>query len=207
MVSTKKLTGQYKKPKKGGKPWRIGAFAVQPLPAHSDPFPAYKEIHLFKILLLSLLVVAAYGYAELYQWTDGNNVKHFSHTPPVKETGAIRQMEEYAGEEKEDVDVLQQAIDLFKTDTVQIVTAQDQKKKSSPAVVLFTTPTCGYCHRAKAYFNQHGIRFTEYDVSRSKKARQAFEALNGRGVPLIVIGDQRIAGFNKSAINRALGLP
>jgi hypothetical protein len=30
--------------------------------------------------------------------------------------------------------------------------------------------------------------------------------MNGRGVPSIVIGDQRIPGFNNAAINRALGL-
>ena len=72
---------------------------------------------------------------------------------------------------------------------------------------LYTTPTCGYCHRAKAYFKQKGIRFTELDVTKSPKARKQFKALNGRGVPLIVIGDQRISGFNKTAINQALGLP
>jgi glutaredoxin len=72
---------------------------------------------------------------------------------------------------------------------------------------MYTTPTCGNCHRAKACFNQHGIRFTELDVTRSEKTRRQFKAMNGRGVPLIAIGDQRITGFNKAAINRALGLP
>jgi len=72
---------------------------------------------------------------------------------------------------------------------------------------MYTTPSCGYCHRAKAYFNQHGIRFSERDVTRSSQAQRQFKALNGRGVPLIIIGDQRIPGFNKAAIDRALGLP
>jgi len=104
-------------------------------------------------------------------------------------------------------DWMKKLLDLYNTEPSQDTTAQIRKKKVSPDVAVYTTPTCGYCHRAKAYFNEHGIRFTEHDITRSKQARQAFEALNGRGEPLIVIGDQRIAGFNKSAIDTALGLP
>lgn len=162
---------------------------------------------MFRVLLLSLLLAASSVYAGLYQWTDENGVKHFSNTPPVQATDTVRQMEEYVGEEKTNVDILQKTLDLYKADTVPDDTEQEQKKKNSPAVVMYTTPTCGYCQRAKAYFNQHGIRFTELDVTRSEKALSQFKALNGRGVPMIVIGDQRIPGFNKAAINQALGLP
>ena len=72
---------------------------------------------------------------------------------------------------------------------------------------LYTTPTCGYCHRAKAYFKQNGIRFTELDVTKSPKARKQFKALNGRGVPLIVIGDQRISDSTKRPSIRPLACP
>lgn len=161
---------------------------------------------MFKFVVIIFLLLPSVGSAGLYQWTDANGVKHFSNTPPESNTATMRQLDEYVGDDNKDDDRLQKTIDVFKADTVQDDTDREQKK-DNPAVIIYTTPTCGYCHRAKAYFNQHGIRFTEHDVTASKQARKAFEALNGRGVPLIVIGDQRIAGFNKSAINRALGLP
>ncbi|WP_319409179.1 glutaredoxin family protein [uncultured Desulfosarcina sp.] len=161
---------------------------------------------MFRFVVIILLLWPAFVSADLYQWTDGNGVKHFSNTPPENNTETMRQMEEYVGGDNKDVDRRKRTIDVFQTDTVQDGTDREQKK-DDPAVVIYTTPTCGYCHQAKAYFNQHGIRFTEYDVTASTQARKAFEALNGRGVPLILIGDQRIPGFNKSAINRALGMP
>lgn len=157
--------------------------------------------------MMLLLLMPAYGYADLYQWTDENGVKHFSNTPPAIDADSVRQMEEVVGDDNPDTNYLQEAIDLFKTGNGQEAAAPATKAKRTPKVVMYTTPTCGYCHRAKAYFNQKGIRYTEYDVTKSKKAHKQFKALNGRGVPLIVIGDQRIAGFNKTAINRALGLP
>lgn len=162
---------------------------------------------MLRILLLILLLIPSIGYADLYQWTDTNGVKHYSNTPPESDTGGTRQMEEYVAEENTVTNYLQEAIDLFKSTGSQDITEPEKPIQRKPKVVMYTTPSCGYCHRAKAYFNQHGIRFTELDVTKSKKAKKQFKALNGRGVPLIVIGGQRIAGFNKSAINHALGLP
>lgn len=161
---------------------------------------------MFRVFFIIMLALPSIVCADLYQWTDENGVKHFSNTPPAGNTENMRQMKEYDGGGRQDVDRLQKTIDLYNSDPTQDTTDRIQNKKVSPTVVMYTTPTCGYCHRAKAYFNEHGIRFTEHDITRSKQARKAFNTLNGRGVPLIVIGDQRIAGFNPSAINRALGL-
>ena len=162
---------------------------------------------MLRVLIMILLLMPAYGYADLYQWTDENGVKHFSNTPPALDADSVRQMEEVVGDDSSDTNYLQEAIDLFKSGNGQETAVPASKNKRNPKVVMYTTPTCGYCHRAKSYFNQKGIRFTEYDVTKSPKARKQFKALNGRGVPLIVIGDQRISGFNKAAINQALGLP
>ncbi len=161
---------------------------------------------MLRVLMMIVLLMPAVGYAELYQWTDENGVKHFSNTPPPTNVGSVREMEELEGVDNPDSDYLQDAIDLFNNGNDQQAAVPARKSIGAPKVVMYTTPTCGYCHRAKAYFNQKGIRFTEYDVTKSATARNAFKALNGRGVPLIVIGDQRIPGFNKAAINRALGL-
>jgi len=160
-----------------------------------------------RIILLIVLLVPSLCCADLYQWTDENGVKHFSNTPPGEPAGSVQQMEEVEGGEAPETGILQQTLDLFKAGAAQESSAPQPKPRRQPKVVMYTTPSCGYCHRAKAYFNQHGIRFSERDVTRSSQAQRQFKALNGRGVPLIIIGDQRIPGFNKAAIDRALGLP
>ena len=78
---------------------------------------------------------------------------------------------------------------------------------AQPKVVLFTTPTCSYCRMAKAYFNQHRVRFTEIDVSRDQRAATDMVRRTGQsGVPVILIGNRPIVGFDKPQINKLLGL-
>ena len=161
---------------------------------------------MFRVFFIIMLMLPSIVCADLYQWTDENGVKHFSNTSPGGNTENMRQIKAYDDDGRKNVDRLQKTIDLYNNDPTQDTTNRIKNKNVSPTVVMYTTPTCGYCHRAKAYFSEHDIRFTEHDIGRSKQARRAFNALNGRGVPLIVIGDQQITGFNPSAINRALGL-
>ena len=159
---------------------------------------------MLRVVLIIMLMLPLSSQAELYQWTDENGVKHFSNTPPANDSGMIRKMEEIVSEDKAPTNRLQEALEMYRQSDNQATVNQQQPYRRNQRVVMYTTPTCGYCHRAKAYFNQKGVRFTEYDITKSKKARSQFNALNGRGVPLIVIGDQPIFGFNKAAINRAL---
>ena len=159
------------------------------------------------MILLIVLFMPSVCCADLYRWTDANGVQHFSNTPPAEAAGSVRQMKEVTGSEAQDADILQKTIDLFESGAAAEPAARKPKARPTPQVVMYTTPTCGYCHRAKAYFNQRGIPFTELDITQSSKARQQFKALNGRGVPLIIIGDVRVPGFNKAAIDRALDIP
>jgi glutaredoxin len=54
-------------------------------------------------------------------------------------------------------------------------------------VDIYTTPTCGYCHQTKQFFNERGIRYFEYDVSRNHDAAERMMNLTGQtGVPVIV---------------------
>jgi len=73
------------------------------------------------------------------------------------------------------------------------------------SVVLYTTPTCGYCHQLKSYLRQRGVPFTEHDVSRDPRAAAEMVKLSGQqGVPVSVINDQVVVGFNQPVIERLL---
>jgi glutaredoxin 3 len=74
-------------------------------------------------------------------------------------------------------------------------------------VVVFTTPTCTYCRAAKTYLSQNKIRFTEVDVSRDQRAAADMVRRTGQsGVPVILIDNRPVVGFDKQRISRMLGL-
>lgn len=51
-------------------------------------------------------------------------------------------------------------------------------------VKIYTTPTCPDCKRAKAWLNNHGIKFEEIDVSSDPKAlKEMIEKVGKNGVP------------------------
>jgi glutaredoxin-like YruB-family protein len=73
------------------------------------------------------------------------------------------------------------------------------------SVVVYTTPTCGFCRQVKAYLNQRGVPFTEYDVSRDPQAAAEMVRLSGqRGVPVVLIDGQVVVGFNQPLIDQLL---
>jgi len=82
-----------------------------------------------------------------------------------------------------------------------------EKKKRQKSVVLFTSPSCIWCTRAKQYFKKNGIKFKTIDISKDKKAAQDCIRNGCRGVPVILIGgSQWICGFDQAKIEKALGI-
>lgn len=86
-------------------------------------------------------------------------------------------------------------------------TAQDKPKKKKQRVIVFSTPTCTYCNRAKQYFRQQGVRFRDVDVTKdSAAARDMVRRSGQQGVPVIDINGKIIVGFNKPEIDKLLDL-
>ncbi|RLD14654.1 NrdH-redoxin [candidate division KSB1 bacterium] len=78
---------------------------------------------------------------------------------------------------------------------------------SQPKVIIFTTPTCSFCNAAKRYFREKRIKFRDIDVSRDHRAAQDMMRRTGQsGVPVILINNRPIVGFDKPKINRMLGI-
>lgn len=63
------------------------------------------------------------------------------------------------------------------------------------AVVIYSTPWCPYCIRAKRLLNEKGAAFTDIDVSGDPALRQEMIRRSGRStVPQIWIGEQHVGG-------------
>ena len=72
-------------------------------------------------------------------------------------------------------------------------------------LLLFSTPTCSWCRRAKRYFKQHGVSFKEIDIERDADAARDIVRKTGQtGVPVIKIGRRWIVGFDKEQIGKEL---
>jgi glutaredoxin len=54
------------------------------------------------------------------------------------------------------------------------------------------------------YLSQNGVEFTEKNVARNPEAVQELMSMGVRSLPLILIGDKRLSGFNPKAIDEAL---
>ena len=73
------------------------------------------------------------------------------------------------------------------------------------SAVIYTTPTCGFCHQVKAYLNRRGVPFVERDLSRDPHAAAEMVRLSGQqGVPVTVIDGQVVLGANMPQIDQLL---
>ncbi len=76
-----------------------------------------------------------------------------------------------------------------------------------PKVIVFSTPTCSFCNQAKRYFKEKNIRFTDVDVSRDQSAARDIMRRTGQmGVPVILINNKPIVGFDRPKINQLLNI-
>lgn len=75
------------------------------------------------------------------------------------------------------------------------------------SVIIYTTPTCAFCHATKEFFREHNIEFTEYDVARDEQKRNEMIQKSGQlGVPVIDIDGKLIVGFNRMKLAELLGI-
>ena len=71
-------------------------------------------------------------------------------------------------------------------------------------VIMFSTSWCPYCKKAREYFKHHQFSYIEYDIEASATNLENFRALNGNGVPLILVGDRRMQGFTPQSFEALL---
>jgi glutaredoxin-like YruB-family protein len=78
---------------------------------------------------------------------------------------------------------------------------------SSPHVVVYSTPTCPWCYRAKEFLSQRGVPFAEKDVSVDATAAAEMVRRSGQqGVPVITVDDQVVVGFDRPRLEKLLAV-
>lgn len=62
-------------------------------------------------------------------------------------------------------------------------------------IKVYTTPTCAYCHALMDWLDEKGIEYVEMDATKEPDIAT---------VPVTEIDGERIIGFDRPAIKRAL---
>lgn len=68
-------------------------------------------------------------------------------------------------------------------------------------IKVYSTPTCPYCKMVKELLSSKSVEYQDIDVSASQESLDEMISVSGQmGVPVVVIGDEVIRGFNKDKI-------
>lgn len=62
-------------------------------------------------------------------------------------------------------------------------------------IKVYTTPTCAYCHALMDWLERLGVEYVEKDATKEPDITT---------VPVTEIGEERIVGFDRPAIKKAL---
>lgn len=74
-------------------------------------------------------------------------------------------------------------------------------------VTIYSTLSCHYCHLAKDFFTANSIVYTEYDVATNLEKRKEMVEKSGQmGVPVIIVDNEIVVGFDKPQLAKMLGL-
>ena len=140
----------------------------------------YKIKRIIFILIIVITTHASYG--EIYRWVDQNGKVHFGDKKP-KHLESER---------------LQLKINTYTSVTYDEAVIDYGEKK----VVMYSTDWCGYCKKARKYFSDNFIPFTEYDIEKNRTARIRYKKMGATGVPVITVGKKRMNGFSIKGFQR-----
>jgi glutaredoxin len=136
--------------------------------------------------VLLVCIPASAGAQQIYRWVDANGrVQYTAEKPPgVKSSPVESRINSYSG--------------------TAVVTGAASPGASRPEIKMFSTAWCPYCRKAREFFARQGIRYTELDVDKSPAARTEYQRMGARGVPVILVGTQRMNGYSEERLAQML---
>jgi len=75
-----------------------------------------------------------------------------------------------------------------------------------PRVTVYSTQNCPYCRMAKAFLDKHGVDYMSIDVGTDREQAKKIVEISGQyGVPVILVDDEVIVGFDAQRLNELFG--
>jgi len=77
---------------------------------------------------------------------------------------------------------------------------------SQPRIIILTGGLCPWCNSVKQYLKEKRFRFREVNVERDPEGARELKRRNIMGVPVVLINNRPIVGFDKAKIDKLLDI-
>jgi len=154
------------------------------------------------IAIVTLMLAISSAGAEMYQWVDENGVVTFKDAPPPtsKKRKKVKVYNDSDFAPAPPDQPVAKTGNGKGTATKSSPSATAKKERFTGTVEIYVTDWCGYCKQAQRYMKSKGIPYVAYDIEKDSAARQRHKELGGRGVPLIIIGSEKMNGFSPETL-------
>lgn len=79
-----------------------------------------------------------------------------------------------------------------------------RRQTGERGVVMLSAEWCGYCDAMRRDLERGGVSYQEWDIEHDARGTLAFEALDARGVPVLVVGQEWQAGYSPQLVQSML---
>lgn len=73
-----------------------------------------------------------------------------------------------------------------------------------PKIKVYTSTTCAHCSAVKEYLKEKECSYEEKNVSTDPQAKKELIGMGYMGVPIVIVDDNVIEGFNKNKLDELL---
>ncbi len=91
-------------------------------------------------------------------------------------------------------------IEAFFSPTSQL----SAQARVSAQVTLYSTDWCGYCKDFRRFLDRQGVAYKEFDIDTDAQARHRYEALGGRGIPMLDVNGTLLRQYDEPQMIKAL---
>jgi glutaredoxin len=137
-------------------------------------------LRLFVLIPVLLASACSVANAQIYRYVDENGQVVYSSEKPA------------------DIEKAEKV--MIRNNSVSTPAISDDYETKD--VVIYTATWCGVCKSAKSFFEKQGIAYNEYDIEKSAQGKRDYKRMRGRGVPIILVGEQRMNGFDPARFQR-----
>lgn len=77
---------------------------------------------------------------------------------------------------------------------------------SEQNIIVYSRNFCPHCVQVKKYLTENNVQFEERNVDANEAYMEELFNMGMRAVPVTVVGEQKILGFNATQLKSVLGI-
>ena len=90
-------------------------------------------------------------------------------------------------------------LELFSSRPAELKPDDPRHTTGDQRIVMLAAEWCGYCEKLRKDFESAGVRYSLIDID-TEAGQRAMEAVGARGVPVTIVGQDIVYGYNLDEI-------